>query len=401
MTNNPHYIQEIDLMKGLLIVSVIFGHTFSYVNNSQNNTLSNSYINSMHTNITTTSIIIQNLDIVKILTHWITYSSLSTQQVVPIFISIIAFNFALSYRRKEYAKISDIYSKREFSSRFKRFFVPFITIYIAFLIFGITYYLSSKINLLSLNYFLLIGYLPINGPGNYFISIIFQFLLIFPIIYLIYRKYSKITLISSFIIALLFEFIASSIPFPVSNSTIYSILIIRFLPLIALSLWISDNYQLFAKRNYFIVILSALSIGYLIIISQFQYTTNIFGINFIPYYASQNMFASFYQILLVLIGLKYLPKSKMIIFKLLSLIGKSSYHIFLIQIVYFGLMYSGFIQLSSRYNSISDLFLASNISIIIINLSICIITGCAFYIADNKNKYSNLALQILHDTDLR
>lgn len=381
MANKSYYMQEIDLIKGLTIILVIFGHTFSYSYNPKTVMLPN-----IHPDVINIPLIFQSLDIVKISTHWITYSSLLTQQVVPIFIAIMVFNFTLSYKRRGYAKIFDIYSKKEFLARMRRFFVPFIIIFIAVLIFGTIYNILTNVNILYLNSYLLIGFLPIKGPGNYFISIIFQFLLIFPFIYLIYRKEPKLTLISSFIIALLFEYIISNISFLLNNSTIYSLLIIRFLPLIFLSLWISDDYQLFTKRNRFIVILSALSIVYLIIISQFQHTIHLCGINFTPMFASQNLFASFYQILLVLIGLKYLPKSKMKLSKLLSLIGKSSYHIFLVQIVYFGLMYAGIISLFARYQTISDLLSVHNIAIIILNLLICITTGCVFYIVDNKSK---------------
>ena len=236
------------------------------------------------------------------------------------------------------------------------------------------------------NSYLLVGFLPINGPGKYFISIIFQFLLIFPFISLIYREKPKLTLISSFIVAFLFEYTASNVSFLLNDSTIYCLLIIRFLPLIALSLWISDDYQLFAKRNRLIVILSALSIVYLVIISQFQHTIRLGSINFIPMFASQNLFASFYQILLILIGLKYIPKSKMKLSELLSLVGKSSYHIFLVQIVYFGLIHAGIISLFTKYKTISELSSGHNILIIILNLLICITTGCAFYIVDNKSK---------------
>jgi hypothetical protein len=83
MANKSYYMQEIDLMKGLPIMSVIFGHTFSYFYNSQNNILSNSHTNFINTNaVTNISLIFQSLDMIKISTNWITYSSLSTQQVV-------------------------------------------------------------------------------------------------------------------------------------------------------------------------------------------------------------------------------------------------------------------------------------------------------------------------------
>jgi fucose 4-O-acetylase-like acetyltransferase len=383
MVNKSQYIQQIDIIKGLAIILVIFGHTFLYLNDTQNNISLNSQGYNKHIEVLTISTIIQNLNFTKIFTHWITYSALSTQQVVPIFIAIMAFNFALSYKRKGFLKITDLYSKREFLSRFRRFLVPFIIIYIVELVFGVIYYLFMHKNILFLN----TAFLPIDGPGRYFISIVFQFILLYPVIYLIYRKYPKLLIVTSFIIALLFELITSNIPYFTNHSVIYLTSITRFLPLIVLSLWISDDYNLFSKRNSFIIILSILSIVYLIIINQFPSTVTICKINFVQMFESQNMFASFYEILLFMIGLKYIPVYKTMLFKIFALFGKSSFHIFLVQIFYFGIIDLGIIPLSVRYSSISGLLSVHNIILITINLLICIIVGCLFYNIENKNKF--------------
>jgi fucose 4-O-acetylase-like acetyltransferase len=383
MVNKSQYFQQIDIIKGLAIILVIFGHTFLYLNDTQNNISLNSQGYNKHIEVLTISTIIQNLNFTKIFTHWITYSALSTQQVVPIFIAIMAFNFALSYKRKGFLKITDLYSKREFLSRFRRFFVPFIIIYIVELVFGVIYYLFMHKNILFLN----TAFLPIDGPGRYFVSIVFQFILLYPVIYLIYRKYPKLLIVTSFIIALLFELITSNTPYFINNSVIYLTSITRFLPLIVLSLWISDDYNLFSKRNSFIIILSILSIVYLIIINQFPSTVTICKINFVQMFESQNMFASFYEILLFMIGLKYIPVYKTMLFKIFALFGKSSFHIFLVQIFYFGIIDLGIIPLSVRYSSISGLLSVHNIILITINLLICIIVGCLFYNTENKNKF--------------
>jgi peptidoglycan/LPS O-acetylase OafA/YrhL len=380
--SNSSYFQQIDILKAVAIVFVILGHTFSY-NYDQ-------HAGSIGMSLTGLSTIFHDISLSTIFTHWITYSSLITQQGVAVFVTVMAFNFALSYQRRSYKSLKDIYSKNEYLRRMRRFLIPFLSVYALSLLVGLLINVFMKTNVLKFSLYSIGGYLPIDGPGNYFIAIIFQFLLIFPILYIAYKKHPKMTLLVSFLVALAFEYAVSNLSLFDNATGLYSNLIIRFLPLLALSLWITDDFDLFAKRNRFIWILGILSIIYLITINQFQKEEYILGIKFVPFLESQNMFASFYEILLVLVGLKYIPLlSKKILNKLtgpLSYLGRASYHIFLIQIVYFGTVYVIGNSLRVNYDKLSNLVSVDNILICLLALSICLGIGIGLYFWGNIRK---------------
>ena len=127
-----------------------------------------------------------------------------------------------------------------------------------------------------------------------------------------------------------------------------------------------------------------MSIAYLVIISQFPVAVRFAGMHLKPFWGSQNLFASFYEILLLLVGLKFLPKMKNILFNVFAYFGKSSYHIFLVQIVYFGLVKAGSMSLTTKYTGISDLISIHNISIAALSLAICLAVGSALYFVEDK-----------------
>lgn len=353
---------EIDLIKAMAIILVIFGHTFSYVQQSTGTIMP-------ATQGTMSILSLEGLSLNQVLTKWMTYTGLSTHQVVPIFIVLMGHNFGRSYARNKYISLIQIYSIDEFVKRFKRLLVPFAVAFISSIIIGIIILLLTGNWVLYFGPYLLTGFLPINGPGNYFLSIVFEFLIIFPLMYIAYRQHPKLLIGSSFLCAFIFELLRPS-------SGIYSISIIRFLPLITLGLWISTDYNLFAKRNLWLLPLGIFSGFYIVLVNQFEYNFAIFGINFIPYVKSQNLFACFYTVLLVLIGIQVLPKSdRWPCISIVALIGKASYHIFLVQIIYFGVNK----YFHTHYHSIRDIFTIGNVEVILINLAICIIIGVIFY----------------------
>ena len=187
--NNTSDIVQIDLLKGLAIISVIIGHIVAY----QAVVTDPQVLLNGAGQIINSSTIQMNFDLAnsitpqsfyKIFSHWITYSALLTQQVVPLFIIIMSFNLSLSYFRRGYSKLSQFYSLIEMKKKFRRYFTPYIIIFFISLILGGIYFIITSHQIMVLNFRLFLGYLPINGPGNYFISLMIQMVLFFPILYL-------------------------------------------------------------------------------------------------------------------------------------------------------------------------------------------------------------------------
>lgn len=351
----------IDLIKAMAIILVIFGHTFSYTQPTTD-------IIPSTTQGAVPTPSLQKLDLNQIIIKWMTYSGLSTQQVVPIFIFLMGLNYGMSYTRKKYVNLKQIYSIDEFTKRFKRFLLPFTVAFLSSIIIGMLILLFAGNWVIYLGPYLLAGFLPINGPGNYFISIIFEFLVVFPLMYIAYLRHPKLLILGSFLFALMFELLR--LP-----SEIYSISIIRFFPLIALGLYMSTDQKLFAKRNRWLFPLGIFSGIYIVLVNQFDYNFTVFGISFAQMTKSQNLFSCFYTALLTLLGIHVMPKRDHWSYIAIASIGKASYHIFLVQIIYFGINK----YFKTDYHSLIDIFTISNIETILINLLICIIVGILFY----------------------
>lgn len=287
---NKYHLTQIDLLKSFSIISVIILHTVSQ------NFLKNTY---------------------AIFYIW---------QAVPIFIILLGLNSASSFKRNKYKTIAELYSKVYFINRFKRIILPFI------FIFFISLFYAKSQNKLNISTSTFIGLLPTPGPGNYYITLLFEFILIFPLIYYVYSRCPKVTILTIFIIDLLFEFIAPHIEFFKTQPYLYDSSVFRYLFGIVLGVWIS-NFENFDVRDKSIIFIgTSLSIIYLLLSS----VLNFKFLYFLPNWINQNLFTFFYPTLIVLMGIKFLPKcNDNVIIKIFTIISKSSYHIFLVQIVFF------------------------------------------------------------------
>lgn len=335
----PKYYLQIDIIKALAIISVIILHTLP-------STMSKSLI-----------------------------GILTIYQAVPIFFIIMGRNSGSSLKRKNEFSLNKLYSKSYFKSRFTRLIVPFIIIFTISLIIGL--FLNKNIYLGSLSF---LGYLPLTGPGNYYISIIFQFIIIFPIIYSLYRANPKLVIILGILISLFFELISPQIGILQNNSYIYKACILRYLFAIILGIWFIDNFKIKKVFNnkYFLLSL-IVGIGYIISYSLFSFEIPYFITNWQP----QNFLTFAYALFLCVLGINYLPaKVDNFFTELMKVIGKASYHIFLIQILFFG----ADLSLLSLFNLSLFTWNAFALGMLALagNLIIILIIGLLFFYFETK-----------------
>jgi peptidoglycan/LPS O-acetylase OafA/YrhL len=423
-TQLPRHLFQIDLLKGVAILLVLVAHTFGTpISDFASAQVLGTPAPQPFFNITPSSVL-SNLGV--LLSPFTTLSALTTQQAIPVFLIIMAFNYGLSYQRRLYSHLTDIYTRNELLRRFRRFFAPFLITFIGSLIVGAVLLYSSDKNIFYINSLNLIGILPIKGPGNIFITLIFEFILLFPILYVFYRRKRILTILVSFGIALAFELATAHL---YQWSIIYQASIIRFLPTIVLGLWISEHQNLWQKRNEWILFFGFFSVLYLIITSQFQAAIFVLGMSFQPHVASQNLFASFYPALVLLFCISYFPKSakdsnrratnaapnaklpplylqitaakrcvkaaatqlSTMVLRATALAGKASYHIFLVQIVYFGVLGGSLVQI----NSLADALRPQGVLLGICYVLLCLGIGIAFYYVENNIQYRKLAYKFV------
>jgi len=113
--------------------------------------------------------------------------------------------------------------------------------------------------------------------------------------------------------------------------------ILFYLSAVGLGMWFSFGHELTIKRNWFMWIIFPISLVYIIAYQFYDFRLRIDGL---PLLRGDYHFLVFpYSAMLVLLAIRFLPqKSDWRISKSISLIGKSTYHILLTQILGYGMI---------------------------------------------------------------
>jgi peptidoglycan/LPS O-acetylase OafA/YrhL len=152
------------------------------------------------------------------------------QFAVPMFMAIMALNFAISWEKNSNLK-------QYFFRRAKRFLPPF------FVALSVSTILAVWLNLpLEFGERQLVGYFFLGGSGNYFIPVLFQFVLFFPVLYFIFKKNLLAT-------ALLFIGLLFLLPNSQLNITAQYNLI-RFLPFIFIGFLLSKKIDWIRRHDF-------------------------------------------------------------------------------------------------------------------------------------------------------
>jgi len=270
---------------------------------------------------------------------------------IPVFLVIMGFNMGISFQRKGDLSLKELYSWKYFKSKILRYIVPFLVLYaISTLIGLILYQFNVTAMYQGQNYpqrgfiQLFIGMLPFWGPGNWFIPIIFQFILIFPLLYWIFTKKPVLSLILCFAVEIAMQLIVFFLIGEITSWQevhIYSLFassILFYLSVIGLGMWFSFNRKPFTGRNLFIWILFGISLIYIIFYQFFGFR---FLIGDVPLIRGDYHFLIFpYSAGLFLLAMIMIPqKSDNPVSRAITLIGKSTYHILLTQILGYGMIY--------------------------------------------------------------
>ena len=263
---------------------------------------------------------------------------------IPMFLVIMGFNMGLSFQRKNIDSLKSLYSWGYFKNKLWRYIVPFLIIYAISTLIGLIIFDFSFEALLNNHFkpnwgyikFLFIGMYPFTGPGNWFIPVIFQSILFLPLLYKFYSKSPILTLILCYVLefcAWLFLFFTFGDITSLKewyNVIFLQITFFFYLSAVGLGMWFSKDHNIFSKRNLFLWILFALSLTYIIAYTFFDYR-----IKFIR--SDYNLLFYPYSAFIFLVAMKLLPKKSTNIFTdIISVIGKSTYHILLVQILYLG-----------------------------------------------------------------
>ncbi|MGV3587513.1 MAG: acyltransferase family protein [Adhaeribacter sp.] len=265
-----------------------------------------------------------------------TYSILHIWQAVPLFIIIMGLNAGMSIGNKQ-PQLADLYTKTYFKKKFERIGIPFLVIFVLSIVLGYVWYWFTgqyKIEFRASN---LMGVLPVAGPGNYFITLTFQSILLLPLFKYLFKWHPLTVLILLVVLEVIFLLISVNLHLFTRNNYLYSAAFPRYFSAIAFGLVLSKVVIRPFRATKIILITSAafISCVYLLEIT--------YGYLDIPQikeeWKTQNVLTFSYAAFMTFLLFKALPNhSENWFLKFLAAMGKSSYHIFLVQIVYFGLI---------------------------------------------------------------
>lgn len=269
---------------------------------------------------------------------------------VPMFMIISGYVGAMSFSRKGIEKLEDAFVINSILSKCIRFLIPF---FIAYLIEVCVEIFILKNNLTSL---ILMFFTGGKGPGNYYFPVMIQFVFLFPFIYICIQRKGFVGLIIMFLLNAFYEFFQRLYGV---NEQCYRLLLLRYIFVIAFGCYIYTNQQERIKKIW-VIISFIIGILFILLVEYTNYDPKI-----IIYWTRTSFIACLYIIPIAYLLLR--SKSKMQIYPL-EILGKSSFNIFLTQMVYY--TYAA----EFVYKHISNVVLR-----LCVNLFICCIFGILFY----------------------
>jgi peptidoglycan/LPS O-acetylase OafA/YrhL len=256
-------------------------------------------------------------------------------QAVPVFVILTGLNLAMAARRRGHRTLAELASRSYGQSRLARLVAPLAVLWAVSLVVGL---LEHDVYLGLLTPF---GALPFHGPGNYYIPIAFEFVALFPFAYWAFVRWPRATLVAFVVVDAGFEVLAHHVLHtqtkvsPGAASYLYDACGLRYLAVFALGLWLSVDARLTAPRNLWVLAAGAAGAVYVVLEDLSWRTFALFDPGF---ERRTNVLAAGYAACLVMLGLRFLPAlaggrwSRG-----LAAVGRASYHIFLVQILWFGL----------------------------------------------------------------
>lgn len=235
---------------------------------------------------------------------------------VPIFMIISGYVYAISFRTKGIDGLKKAYGMHLVLDKIIRYTVPF----------AIAYTIEKVIDIMSGEYSSLTELIfefvtGGKGPGSYYYPILIQFIFVYPVIYIIISRYKQYGMFLLTIVNVVYEVVQCT--FEMSGET-YRLLIFRYIMVIAAGCYMA--FDGFKTINLFQVVMFVTGTGFILLYRCIGVTPQVFKL-----WTGTCFCACMYVIPLVAILIhRYTIKCT-----ILEHIGKASYNIFLVQMVFY------------------------------------------------------------------
>lgn len=280
-------------------------------------------------------------------------------QAVPLFLIVYGFNFYNSASRKEMS-LAEQYRPSHLWKKLSNILLPFLLVYgLELVIFAF----EGRLTLWRVVWgFLRGGY----GPGSYYVVWLFTLALLAPLLHQAVRRAPKLTLVLAFLLSFLGEFLIYYYEVP---NAIYRLTPLRFLLPLVLGLYYGFKRP---KANGKWFLLALLSMVYILLVEYLGLPSFAH-----PDWRSQNTLSYFYPFFIFLCLEPAEPNLSDKAKRWVTTISRTTYHIFLIQMFYFGSGISRWVELNLDKHALSY---------ISTSLAICVTLGVVFYYVEKLLK---------------
>lgn len=270
---------------------------------------------------------------------------------IPLCMLVTGYVYALSYERKGIKSLREAFSLRAgWIDHIIRYTVPFVFAWILELIAFRVFNLRESLSILGFLQEFLTGGV---GPGSYYYPVIIQMVFIFPFIYLCIKRYNIKGLLVCCAINVVFEVLQWAYGL---NSDTYRLLAFRYILVASFGCYMGLNGKLSKITALCLFVVGAISI--------YLNTFNGMSLFFITSWKSTSFLTSLFAVP-IFYGLLRLDLH----FKPIELLGKASYNIFLVQMVFFNF----------GVRHIVSMFISNSVLHFLVCLMICLIGGVLFY----------------------
>jgi peptidoglycan/LPS O-acetylase OafA/YrhL len=257
------------------------------------------------------------------------------RQSVPVLFVLMGFNAARASLRRPAATLAEAYGARYWRGRFRRILLPLLIVSAVALVAGAA---SGHLHLRALA---LVGYLPVPGPGVYWITILLTFTLIWPAWMHLFRLRPGLVVAAAIALDVIFELWAGHVDdFRGAGSTggypyAYDACILRYFAAIAVGMWLAIDDERAARRRLVVVALAVPSLAYIALAgtAPAELPSFVHGFTLATNFAAVPWAATILLAALHLWPARSVPGTGW-----LERMGVASYEVFLVQVVWLGVL---------------------------------------------------------------
>jgi hypothetical protein len=282
-------------------------------------------------------------------------------QAVPLFMMLAGLTASISESRQAPQSFFASFHPINFFYRTSRILIPFTTAWAVQLFIATAFFSFPSSPVAWIFSWLSGGY----GPGSYFTPVYLQHLIVFPFVSVINRKIEKIRLelqvLFWFTLSLAIDYACVIIFMP---DWLYRLFYGRYLLAVVIGMWMIDK----RPSGCLSIACTVLGFGYLTAVAQFLWKPLFMYPTWMSQHAPIYLYTGS-----VFLALWYTPSFFCRITKPLLFIGRASYHVFLIQMIYFW-----------HFHAPVTHFLENSILSLPVALLICCWLGVAFYFSETQ-----------------